>query len=271
MSTARSDEEVANAVGILLGEIPPIIVVIATDTSKFAKVFRERVPDLRQQFLRKHHWNFAMDRKRLVPTYQVITNAVDAAGKVRITVAAHGRATGDRITVDQVNGVPGANGSYYITVIDVNTMELDDSTFSGAYVSGGRVASAAQFDYSYRIALPPNFIKLVAVVDDPEYKVEGRFIISNASTLYIKYVWDVVAYTDWDTSAYMAFQHFLAIALVETITASTDRKESLIEEFKDIMAKAKNQDATEDPHTRTDDQWLHDLRSGSNFVRDPLT
>jgi hypothetical protein len=275
MSTPRSVEEIANAAGVLLGEVPPVIAVLATDTSKCGKMIFERLPDLRKQFLRRHHWNFAVDRKRLKPTYKVVTNAVDAAGLIRLTIAAHGWATGDRITSEEVGGVEGANGTYYITVVDPNTVELDDSTFAGAYTAGGKATLAPQFDYAYQIALPSDFIKLVQVADESEYKLEGTNILANVSTIYIRYVKDTVTYDKWDALAYKCFHYFVAIELCETITSSSEKKQLLVDELTKIyLPNAKNTDATEDPHTKTSESWLDDLRMGGShrgFVRDPMT
>jgi len=63
--------------------------------------------------------------------------ANNGSGLVRITRAAHGFTTGDNVTVADVSGVPGANGTFTITVIDANSFDLVGSTFSGAYVNTG--------------------------------------------------------------------------------------------------------------------------------------
>jgi hypothetical protein len=63
--------------------------------------------------------------------------ANNGSGLVRITRAAHGFATNDVVTVADVSGVPGANGTFTITVIDANSFDLVGSTFSGAYLNTG--------------------------------------------------------------------------------------------------------------------------------------
>jgi len=79
----------------------------------------------------------------------LITAAVAGTGGViRLTSAAHGRTTGDQIWVEQLNGVTNAGarvyGNYTVTVVDVNTLELQGTTFAGSYVAGsGRWALAA--------------------------------------------------------------------------------------------------------------------------------
>jgi hypothetical protein len=69
---------------------------------------------------------------------QRITNAVNnGSGLVRLTITGHGYSTGFDVTTTNVQGVPGANGTFLVTVIDANTVDLQGSQFSGAYVSGG--------------------------------------------------------------------------------------------------------------------------------------
>ncbi|MCK8787259.1 hypothetical protein M0638_23070 [Roseomonas sp. NAR14] len=63
--------------------------------------------------------------------------ANNGSGLARITRAAHGFTTGDSVTVSDVSGVPGANGTFSITVIDANTFDLVGSSFSGAYINTG--------------------------------------------------------------------------------------------------------------------------------------
>jgi len=63
--------------------------------------------------------------------------ANNGSGAARITRTAHGFATNDVVTVADVSGVPGANGSFTITVIDANSFDLVGSTFSGAYLNTG--------------------------------------------------------------------------------------------------------------------------------------
>ena len=68
-----------------------------------------------------------------------VTNATNNAGKIRLVVTAHGLSTGDQVVVSGVGGVSAANGTWVITVIDSNTIELNGSTWSGTYTSGGTV------------------------------------------------------------------------------------------------------------------------------------
>lgn len=63
--------------------------------------------------------------------------ANNGSGLIRLTVTGNGLTTGDIVIVESVGGVTAANGTWTVTVIDANTIDLQGSTFSSAYTSGG--------------------------------------------------------------------------------------------------------------------------------------
>jgi hypothetical protein len=74
-----------------------------------------------------------------------VTGAVTHGGLIQLTVTAHGWTTGDRVAAQSVGGVPNATGSWIITSIDANTIDLQGSTFAGTYTSGGIVTNRAGY------------------------------------------------------------------------------------------------------------------------------
>jgi hypothetical protein len=70
----------------------------------------------------------------------VIAAANNGSGLVRLTVndATH-LTTGDVVTVQDVVGATGTNGTHTITKIDSTTIDLQGSTFGGTWTSGGTV------------------------------------------------------------------------------------------------------------------------------------
>jgi hypothetical protein len=74
------------------------------------------------------------------PADTAITGIVDnGAGAIRITSAGHGLTTGDYVSVRSVVGTTEAIGFWDVTVIDSSTFDLDGSTFTNTYISGGQV------------------------------------------------------------------------------------------------------------------------------------
>ena len=67
-----------------------------------------------------------------------VTGAVNnGSGLIRLTVDASGLYTGLDVLVASVGGVPNANGVWIVTKIDGTHVDLQGSTFAGAYTSGG--------------------------------------------------------------------------------------------------------------------------------------
>lgn len=67
-----------------------------------------------------------------------ITNAANnGAGLIRITAAGHGLLTGEGTEIENVLGTTEANTHWVVTRINANDFDLQGSTFTNAYVSGG--------------------------------------------------------------------------------------------------------------------------------------
>ncbi|CAG7644499.1 hypothetical protein ACFQI7_09875 [Paenibacillus allorhizosphaerae] len=64
--------------------------------------------------------------------------AGSGSGGIRVTTqAAHGWATGDRITVQGVAGTTEANGKWKVTVVSPTQFDLQGAAFANGYISGG--------------------------------------------------------------------------------------------------------------------------------------
>jgi antitoxin component of MazEF toxin-antitoxin module len=74
-----------------------------------------------------------------------VTGAVSNGGLIRLTVTGHGVETGDSVGVYGVTGTTEANGQWIVTRIDGNTVDLQGSTFSNAYVSGGTLTNRGSY------------------------------------------------------------------------------------------------------------------------------
>jgi hypothetical protein len=59
--------------------------------------------------------------------------------RIRVKATAHGLTTGDEINIFGVLGCTEANGIWDVTVIDANNIELDESKYTHAYLSGGYI------------------------------------------------------------------------------------------------------------------------------------
>lgn len=72
----------------------------------------------------------------------VLTSAVSGAadngsGAIRLTAVGHGFQSDDSVTVSGVDGTIEANGTFNVTVIDADAFDLNGTSFTNAYTSGG--------------------------------------------------------------------------------------------------------------------------------------
>jgi len=82
------------------------------------------------------------DGLAVATTAPTVSNCVNnGSGLIRVTCTAHGFSTNDWIGVYGVGGTTEANGSWQITRIDANTFDLQGSTFTNAYTSGGHATN----------------------------------------------------------------------------------------------------------------------------------
>lgn len=66
----------------------------------------------------------------------------DFRGLVRLTITGHGYSDGDLIAVRGVRGIKGANGEWFVRVVDVNTIELIGSSGLGIWSGSGTATKA---------------------------------------------------------------------------------------------------------------------------------
>jgi hypothetical protein len=84
-------------------------------------------------------------------TYRNIVNVSNnGIGIIRITVSVtSGFKTGQRVIIADVEGATAANGKWVITVINPSQFDLQNSTFTGTYTSGGYVINDPSLPYGF--------------------------------------------------------------------------------------------------------------------------
>ena len=84
-------------------------------------------------------------------TYRNIVNVDNnGIGIIRVTVSVtSGFKTGQRVIIADVEGVTAANGKWVITVINPSQFDLQNSTFTGTYTSGGYVINDPSLPYGF--------------------------------------------------------------------------------------------------------------------------
>jgi hypothetical protein len=83
-------------------------------------------------------------------SYRPILGVGNVSGTIRLTVSdTSGFITNQRVIVQEVEGATAANGTWVITVVNQTKIDLQDSTFSGVYTSGGYIINNPSLPYGF--------------------------------------------------------------------------------------------------------------------------
>jgi hypothetical protein len=83
-------------------------------------------------------------------SYRPILGVGNVSGTIRLTVSdTSGFITNQRVIVREVEGATAANGTWVITVVNQTKIDLQDSTFSGVYTSGGYIINNPSLPYGF--------------------------------------------------------------------------------------------------------------------------
>lgn len=224
-----------------------------TDTTQQGISLRKWFDPARDEVLASHPWNFSMKRHRKAIVWTAFSGVVfsDNGGLIRATISSHGLSTGDRIHIKDVQGLPNANGSWYVTVISSSVFDLQDSTFSGAHTSDtGSWVQAPAFGWSYRFILPADFLRAHVVnghefneQDSKPYSIESGYLLTESDVLEMRYIFKNEDTTTWDQSFINAFALLLASYCAQDITGPAGKAAELRQQYERMiapMAKARD-------------------------------
>lgn len=119
-------------------------------------------------------------------------------------------------------------------------------------------ASAPSWGYRNRYTKPSDFLALLEIQNNPDYRLEGEYILTNSgSPLYIRYIKRIQDSGLLDPIFVEAFATRLAYEGCEEITQSNTKKQILFQEFRDIINQAYASDAIQDPpQLLQEDSWI---------------
>lgn len=261
---AQTQLELCNSALSKLGCRVKLTTVSSSGSTQEERACANRVDICKRTVLAMHPWNFAIKRKNLEPSYTNVSAIDNNGGLIRITSNTHGLSTGDRVTITGATIATTANGTWFVTVIDANTFDLVNSQFTSTTVTGAKWTKAGTFDYIYSIALPSDCLRVLRVNDSlicPQWKIEAGRMLTNDSTNYLKYIFDIgvtdAAYATMNVMFYEALALFLAWDISLELGRDNQTKEQLGRDFKEVLAKARFVDATEDPAEQIEaSDWL---------------
>lgn len=255
----ETDLDICNSALAKLGVDP---IDSLSETSKAAVTCNELLVTIRQDLLRKHKWNFATRRDVLTPETDTFVDGDVTVGTDKITETAHGRRTGDKVKLSTTGVVPTgltADETYYLIVTSSNdyqiALTLADSR-AGTAIDITAAAGGGTHTLTFlpawgdgsKFKLPSDSLKLVQVGENSEIdrKVEEGYIISNATEIPIKYVYDVTDVTLYDANFVEHFVWTLAEQLAFPLFQSASLAVAISNKAKVAMDAARSYDGAED-------------------------
>lgn len=153
---------------------------------------------------------------------------------------------------------------------DLLDQELADHDWSFARARAQLAAesTAPAFGYAYSHVLPasPFCLQVIEEVNDVEFVVEGRRILSDDTPLQIRYTYRVTDYNDLSASFRRAFIHRLAAVMAVPLTGSAKLKAAQEKLYLDRIQAAKGRDSQQgSPKQAFDDShmgWLNARHTG---------
>jgi len=121
------------------------------------------------------------------------------------------------------------------------------------------VTATPVWGFAYQHPLPADLLRLLDVKDlsTRDYQVEGQFILTNDSALYVRYIQRITDPNQFDALFLEAVTVRLAFEMCETLTQSNQKKDSLWGEYDDALTRAKRVYAQENPPVIfEEDDWI---------------
>lgn len=101
-------------------------------------------------------------------------------------------------------------------------------------------------EYRYAYTMPTNALKLLKVIDDMNYRREGRDILTNKEECHIKYIDDVTDTAEWDS----LFVDLMVARMARELAYTLPRTRTMIDAmnglYQEALSLAKANDAAED-------------------------
>ncbi len=130
-------------------------------------------------------------------------------------------------------------------------LRLHPWNFATRRASLARNATAPAFGYdnSFKLPTDPYCLRVISANDPsepPDWKVEGRDLLSHESTVDLVYIGRIIDVTQFDAGFVQALAHYLAWKLAKPLTGSKTEADQKGRDFAAILRQARNVDGAED-------------------------
>ena len=125
-------------------------------------------------------------------------------------------------------------------------------------------SNTPSWGYANKFSLPSDFLALLEVKSNPDYRIEGQYIVTDAgSPLYIRYIRRVTDTGEFDPLFDEALATRLAFESCEEITQSNSKKANLADELVRNIKTAYASDSIQDPPlSPQEDSWVTAREAG---------
>lgn len=108
--------------------------------------------------------------------------------------------------------------------------------------------TAPVYGFANRFILPtiPKLIKLIEVENNPEFALEGNFLLTDESSINIKFIGKQIDVNKYDSLFINLFASRLATEIAYTLTADKKLSEKMMEETQYYLSLARSKDMQED-------------------------
>lgn len=115
------------------------------------------------------------------------------------------------------------------------------------------------FGFDHQFQLPADCLRVLQLDENTDrYKVEGRVVVTNNSTVKALIVFKQTDESKWDANFVDVMATALAVELAYPITQARETKADLMEEYKMKLAQARSFDAQEGVLDQVDaSEWLN--------------
>ncbi len=125
-----------------------------------------------------------------------------------------------------------------------------------------RLSSTPVFGFDYEFQLPSDCLRVVQVnngadvLSDDDFKIEGRKLLSDEDTIYIKYIGNITDSNQYTSQFIYLFATRLAAELAYAITNNKSTMELVAQLYADRLETAKAHDSQESSSAYVEDEDL---------------
>lgn len=160
-----------------------------------------------------------------------------------------------------------ANGLFETVRDDVLRAHPWNCAVKRVTLSPDAESDAAEPDYSYQYTLPSDWLRTLQVGEygvEADYKIEGRKLLCDDSTLYLRYIYKNTQVSTWDSMLIMAMTKRMAAEMAYGVTKSSSEYQVRMQAYMQHLEQAAAVDGIDEPpETLGDFRLLAARRSSS--------